>query len=417
LSPKEVTPYEGIQMNPITVSALSTHIVALFERDDLLRDVTVIGEVSNWKRAGSGHIYFSLKDDGAAISAVMWRGSALAHSWLPREGDQVIATGYVGVYPERGVYQFYANRLLPAGRGQLYVQFEALKAKLAAAGLFDPARKRPIPARSKRIGVVTSRDAAALRDILRVLSARWPLSEVLLFPTLVQGSEAPAQLVAMIEAANRYATDVASLDVLILARGGGSIEDLWAFNDERVAYAVAASVLPVVTGVGHETDSTIVDFVADLRAPTPSAAAVAVTPDGNEIRSQLNGATQWLVVQAGARLANARRDLRAAQRRLLLLNPQRRIDLQRQRLEERRQRLHGALQQRLSRRRQLLEAATQRLDALSPRGVLARGYSIVQANDGRVVVGPVGLAPMQRLHVYASDGSYAVDVAHEVPTG
>jgi exodeoxyribonuclease VII large subunit len=401
-------------MNPISVSTLSTHIVALFERDDLLRDVTVIGEVSNWKRAASGHLYFSLKDDGAAISTVMWRTHALAQNWLPREGDQVIATGYVGVYQERGVYQLYANRLLPAGRGQLYVQFEALKAKLAAAGLFDADRKRPLPRRPRRIGVVTSRDAAALRDILRVLAARWPLVEVVLFPTLVQGVEAPARIVAMLQTANRYSAECEALDLLILARGGGSIEDLWAFNDEQVAYAVAGSRLPVVTGVGHETDATIVDFVADLRAPTPSAAAAAVTPDRAEVQGQLASIERAMAVQAAELLARVRRDLRGAERRLALLNPQRRLDQHRQRLEDRAVRLQSVLAARLARLREQWRTGTLRLAALSPRQVLARGYSIVLTEDGRVVTGPSRLVPGQALQVQAADGVYGVKV---VPAG
>lgn len=398
-------------MNPITVSTLNTHIVGLFERDELLRDVTVIGEVSNWKRAASGHIYFVLKDDGAAISAVMWRGNALAQNWLPREGDQVIAVGYVGVYPERGVYQFYANRLLPAGRGQLYVQFEALKARLGEAGLFAPERKRVVPGRARSIGIVTSPNAAALRDILRVLDARWPLAHVTLFPTLVQGSEAPAQIATMLETANRYSRDVAGLDVIILARGGGSIEDLWSFNDEQVAHAVANSEIPVVSGIGHETDFTIADFVADLRAPTPTAAAVAVTPDRRELRQMLVQTSAALAAEARDAIGAARRDVHAAQRRLLLLNPQRRIDVQRQRLEDRLVRLQRTMQRSLEHPRVQVAAATMRLDALSPRNVLARGYSIVQRPDGRIVTGPQSLAAGDPLQVMAADGRYAVTVA------
>ncbi len=218
-------------MTPISVSKLTTHIVLLFENDETLRDVSVLGEVSNWKRAASGHIYFSLKDAGATLSAVMWKSSANAHTWLPREGDRIVAHGYVGVYPERGAYQLYANRIQPAGRGQLYAEFERLKAKLQQEGLFDQERKRPIAVQPKRIGVITSRDAAALRDILRVLAMRWPLVEVVVFPTLVQGSEAPGQIVAALENAAAYGDHVARLETLILARGG-SIEDLWAFNDE-----------------------------------------------------------------------------------------------------------------------------------------------------------------------------------------
>ncbi|MCA9972288.1 MAG: exodeoxyribonuclease VII large subunit, partial [Anaerolineales bacterium] len=261
------------------MTAVTLHIRQLLEQDDALRDLQVLGEVSNWKRAASGHIYFRLKDSGATITAVMWRNAAQAQSWLPREGDQVVAHGYVGVYPENGAYQLYVNRLQPAGKGQLYARFEALKEKLAAEGLFDEERKRPVTSLPRRIGVVTSADAAALRDILRVLSARWPLVDVVIFSTLVQGAEAPARIVAAIETANRYSRDVEPIDTLLVARGGGSIEDLWAFNDEGVARAIAASAIPTISGVGHEVDFTIADFVADVRAPTPSAAAAGAVPD------------------------------------------------------------------------------------------------------------------------------------------
>jgi len=393
---------------PLTVSSLTSHIVELFEQDDALRDVQVVGEVSNWKRAASGHIYFRLKDAGATISAVMWKGSALTQSWLPSEGDQVIAHGYVGVYPESGVYQLYANRLLPAGRGQLYAQFEALKERLRAAGLFDAARKRPLPLLPQRLGVVTSPDAAALRDILRVLAARWPLVDVIIFPTLVQGADAPSRIGAAIETANRYSAAVAPIDTLIVARGGGSIEDLWAFNDERVAYAVAASVIPTITGVGHETDFTIVDFVADLRAPTPSAAAVAAVPARADLHQQLAARRQWMQQHAAQRLAQERRTLTQLDARLHRTHPQRQLDAQRQRLDDRVQRLHLAVMRSLAPHRARHLAAVQRLEALNPRRVLARGYSIVQRADGVVVTAPAMAAAGAQLAVHAAGGVYAV---------
>ena len=249
-------------MNPLTITALTTHIAMLFQNDERLRDVWVLGEVSNWKRVASGHIYFRLKDSGATINAVIWKTQAAGLRWQPRDGDQVQAHGYVSVYAEGGNYQLYVNQMEPAGKGQLYAQFEAIKAQLQAEGLFDPARKRPLPPAPRRIGVVTSADAAALRDILRVLSARWPLVEVIVFHTLVQGIDAPRQIVEAIARANAYSAQTAPLDLLILARGGGSIEDLWAFNDRGVAYAIAGSALPVISGVGHEVDFTIADFVA-----------------------------------------------------------------------------------------------------------------------------------------------------------
>ncbi len=393
---------------PITVSTLSTHIVQLFEQDKLLSDVWITGEVSNWKRAASGHIYFSLKDSGATITAVMWRNSARAHTWLPSNGDQIIAHGYVGVYPDRGVYQLYANRIQPAGRGQLYAQFEALKEKLAAAGLFDGERKRPIPLQPQRLAIVTSANAAALRDVLNVLSARWPLVDVLLFPTLVQGIDAPAQIANMLIAANRYSRDVAPIDTLILARGGGSIEDLWAFNDERVAHAIAESAIPVVTGVGHETDLTIADFVADRRAPTPSAAAAAVVPDQQEVREQLRGLRAQLIVRAEEQLQFTQQRLRDGAARLQRIAPQRQLDQRRQHLDDRTHRLFAHLRQRLQRHRLEVAAASARLQGLNPQSILQRGYSIVQREDGTVITDPALVAPGETLSVQAAAGSYQV---------
>ncbi len=395
-------------MSMLTVSALTTHIMMLFERDDTLRNVEVLGEVSNWKKASSGHIYFSMKDSGATLTAVMWRNAALNHSWLPREGDQIIAGGYVGIYPERGAYQLYVNRIQPAGRGQLYVQFEALKAKLELEGLFAPERKRPLCQAQNRVGVVTSQNAAALRDILRVVAARWPLLDIVVFPCLVQGSEAPGQIAEMVRTANHYHASVAPLDVLIVARGGGSIEDLWAFNDERVAYAIFESEVPVVTGVGHETDFTIADFVADVRAPTPSAAAAMVTPDRNEIRARLFDAVSWMGEQVEILVVGERRQLRAAVQRLSLLHPQRMLDQRRQQLDERERRMHWTVQRRLDRLHDRTEAASRRLEALNPRQVLARGYSIVQQEGGSVVTNPAALSPKERLLVRAAGGDYRV---------
>jgi len=395
-------------VNPITISALTTHILSLFERDDLLRDVWVAGEVSNWKRASSGHIYFNLKDSGASIASVMWRNSANAQRWLPQEGDQALAHGYVGLYAERGSYQLYVNELRPAGRGQLYAAYEALKEQLTAEGLFDVDRKRPIPEETHHIGVVTSGSAAAFRDILRVAALRWPLLEVTLFPTLVQGSEAAAQIVAAIEAANRYSATRQPLDLLLVARGGGSIEDLWCFNDERVARAIAASALPVISGVGHETNFTIADFVADLRAPTPSAAAAAATRNRTDALAELDAIQRWLNQQIKGRVRDEQTQLAHLRHRLDRLHPQRAIDQQRQRLEDRQRRMHWAIRRTLDRRVERHYAAQTSLAALNPTRVLARGYSIVQNQGGAVITDPAQTAQGENLYVRAAGGVYQV---------
>ncbi|MBI1296400.1 exodeoxyribonuclease VII large subunit [bacterium] len=401
-------------MNPITISALTTHIVNLFAGDELLRDVWLVGEVSNWTQARSGHVYFTVKDGGASLSSVMWKGNVFRHSWLPREGDQIMAHGYVDVYPERGVYQFYADEIRPAGRGQLYAQFEALKQKLLDDGLFDAERKRPIPTQPRRIGVVTSDGAAALRDVLRVLSQRWPMVEVILFHTLVQGNEAPPGIVSALAAANRFGRgeslfDAADpLDVILLVRGGGSIEDLWAFNDERVARAVAASQLPVIAGVGHETDFTIVDFVADLRMPTPSAAAAAAVPDRADIIGYFRQLESGLAEMANDRLATLWVQLGESQGRLLRLNPARTLNRERQRLDDSTTRLHRNAERTLAQRRERLDFSVLRLDGLNPTNVLARGYSLVQRADGSVVHGPDDSTTGEELTVHAAQGRYWV---------
>ncbi len=432
-------------MNPLTITQLTAHVTSLFEHDELLRDVWVLAEVSRWTRAGSGHIYFSMKDSGAVINAVMWRGNAHRHAWLPNEGDQVLAHGHVTVYPERGQYQFYADEIRPAGRGQLYAQFEALKERLAGEGLFEAARKRPIPAAPRRLGIVTSQSAAAFQDVLRVLRQRWPLAEAVLFPTQVQGAEAPGQIVAALAAANSFTGRAGSpgafssedltelpllstgngsgffdsaveeaergeryLDTILLVRGGGSIEDLWAFNEEVVAYAVAGSKVPVVTGIGHETDFTIADFVADLRAPTPTGAAVAATPDRWEMLDGVRQTRLWLL-RAGLEEVSGRRvQWRELRRRLARGAPLRQIDLARQRLDEVEERLRRVTASELRRRKEQLESGKARLEGLNPSGVLSRGYSIVQKGDGAVVSAPGQTTIGERLLVRSAGGAYPV---------
>ena len=275
-----LNPSAGADKGIWTVGELTTYIREMFELDYRLQDVEVTGELSNFTRAASGHLYFTLKDGAAQIKCVMWRTQAERLRFRPAEGDAILARGRISVYEVAGVYQLYAESLQPAGRGDLAVAFERLKESLAAEGLFDAEHKQPLPRWPRKIGIVTSSGAAALRDILTVLQRRNPFVAVLIAPTLVQGELAPAQIVRAL----RWLDGRDDIDTIIIARGGGSIEDLWAFNDERVARAVFTARHPVISGIGHETDFTITDFVADLRAPTPSAAAELAVPDLSEIR-------------------------------------------------------------------------------------------------------------------------------------
>ncbi len=275
-----------------SVSELNRYVKQSLEMDYRLQDLRVAGEVSGFRAYPSGHWYFTLKDGGAQVSCVMWRGRAERQRFTPRDGDAVIAAGAVSLYEVRGQYQLDVALLVPTGEGVLFQEFMRLRARLEAEGLFAPERKRPIPAQPRRIAVVTSLATAALRDILNIIRRRYPLVEVIIAPTPVQGQDAPPQIVAALKVAAAQAPDV-----IILARGGGALEDLWCFNDERVARAIVASPVPVVSGVGHETDFTIADFAADLRAPTPSAAAELVTPDGEQILA--------LVIDLRARLNEA----------------------------------------------------------------------------------------------------------------
>ncbi len=388
---------------PYTVSQLLGRIRATVEADPLLADVWVEGEISNFRQAASGHCYFTVRDAGAELRAVMWRSVAQTMRTLPTDGDYVLAHGRVGVYEQRGSIQLYVDHLEPAGAGLLYQEFERLKAQLEAQGLFAPERKRPLPRFPRRIGVVTSPTAAALRDILNVLERRYPLAEVLLSPTMVQGAEAPPQIVAALEALNER-DDV---DVILVARGGGSLEDLWAFNDERVARAVAASRIPVVCGVGHETDFSLADFAADQRAPTPSAAAEIATPDGAELRGQLTSLATRLAGVLQATLSERRWALTGQVRTLKHLSPAVQLVQSRQRIDDLAARTTEALLHNLSLRRERLVGLAGRLEGVSPLATLERGYAVVRRRaDGQVVRSVAQVAPGDGLRVRVSDGEF-----------
>jgi exodeoxyribonuclease VII large subunit len=396
--------FDDLAPRVYSISAITAYIKQRFEVDLTLKDLWLEGEISNWRQAASGHVYFTLKDPEASIRCVMWRSAVPRLSYLPAgDGDAVLAHGHVSVYELSGQYQFYVDDLEPVGLGALHAQFEQLKASLTEEGLFDEERKRPLPVFPCRIGLVTSPIGAALRDILNVLRRRYPLAEVVLSPTQVQGEEAPPQIVRALQALGT----VEGVDVIIMARGGGSLEDLWAFNDERVARAVATSPIPVVCGVGHETDFTIADFVADLRAPTPSAAAELVTPDRDELSRHLRALGAQLGAVAREAIARRRHRLAGEARALQRLSPQAQIDRRRQRLDDLSHTAQTTIAHWLALRRERLNGLSLRLSALNPEATLARGYAAVRRTDDGRVVSRVGqVAPGDRLSVQVSDGEF-----------
>lgn len=365
----------------LSITQINEYIRAMMDKDALLCTVAVRGEISNYKVYPSGHHYFTLKDDGAALKCVMFRGNATKLRFRPDNGMQVVAMGKISVYPRDGAYQLYCTGLILDGVGDLYAAFEQLKAKLSAEGLFDPARKKAIPQFPKTIGIVTSSAGAAVHDMLRILNKRFPLAKVRLLPVRVQGAEAPEEIAAAIGYANYHML----ADLLIVGRGGGSIEDLWAFNDERVAYAIYRSEIPVISAVGHEPDVTISDFVADLRAATPSNAAELAVPDQDALR-------QWLDTMLTAMGTTLRRQLQASQQRLKMLaespalqSPQGYLEHRRKSLELLSNRLKAAESTVLNRYNQHFLTLAAKLDALSPLKVLTRGYAMVQDGRGEVV--------------------------------
>ena len=386
-----------------TVSQITNYIKDLFEIDFVLQDLWVEGEVSNFSRSAAGHIYFTLKDETSSIRCVMWHSSSARQGYLPFNGDAILAHGHISVYEVQGTYQFYVDYLQPAGLGTLYLQFEALKQRLEAEGLFAPERKRPLPLFPRCLGVVTSPTGAAIRDILHVLERRYPLVEVILAPSLVQGDKAPLQIVAAIEALNEH-TDA---EAIIVARGGGSLEELWAFNDERVARAIYSSRVPVISGVGHETDFTIADFVADVRAPTPSAAAEIAVPDRGELWETLNSRRNRLVMLMRQQIAEQRAAVESQERILVRLSPQAQIATHRQRIDELTRAASASLAHQLALQRERLRGQLLHLQSLSPFATLDRGYSITrQLRTGEIVKSVAQVAAGDRIETQVSDGKF-----------
>ncbi len=388
-----------------TVSRLTSYIRNLLETDATLQDVNVTGEISNLSRPASGHVYFTLKDANASLKCVMWKTSAARLRMALRDGMAVEVHGRLGIYEVGGQYQLYADQIKPVGEGALYQEFMRLKAMLEAEGLFDPERKRPIPDLPKRIGIVTSATGAALRDMLNTLRRRLPLAEVILAPAPVQGVEAPPALVTALSGLNRL-----DPDVILLARGGGSIEDLWAFNDERVVRAVVASTAPIICGVGHETDFTLCDFAADLRAPTPTAAAelsTQITID--DLRALLTTFESRLLSSTLGLLSEETDVVESFAARLRYVSPERRIQSESQRVDDLSRRALSALTHRIQLQSSRVEGMSNRLLALNPASILSRGYAIVTRKaDGKVV--SLTSDAQGTLKVRVSDGEFEATV-------
>ena len=368
-------------MQPITVTALNQRVKRLLDQDRLLAQVYVSGEISNYKAYPSGHHYFSLKDAESSVRCVMFRREAASLRFRPENGMKVIVTGRVSVYPRDGAYQLYCARMVPDGVGELALAFEQLKERLARQGLFDPARKKPLPACPRVIALVTSPAGAAVRDMIRILAARWPLSRVVVVPVRVQGEEAPPEIAAAIDFVN--AARLA--DLIITGRGGGSMEDLWAFNDERVAFAIHRSEIPVISAVGHEPDVTIADFVADRRASTPSNAAELAVPHQDEQRESLDHLYSRMTAAVSGGLRARRDRLRRLESSPWLRSPRRTLEVRREKLDACRLAMDRGMDRRLEKDRARLGGTAAALDALSPFKVLGRGYAVVLREDGGVV--------------------------------
>lgn len=379
-----------------TVSQINSYLKRMLDSNEILNNIWIKGEISNFKPHYSGHIYITLKDEGAVLKAVMFKSSASSLAFLPSDGMRVLARGRISVYEAGGAYQLYIEEMIPDGVGTLYLAYEQLKAKLKAEGLFDEEYKKPIPEFPKRVGVVTAATGAAVRDIINVITRRFPLAEIILFPTLVQGDGAASEIAAAIN----YFNQTDSVDTLIVGRGGGSIEDLWAFNEEIVARAIFNSHIPVISAVGHETDFTIADFVADLRAPTPSAAAEIAVPSMPEIYAYISGLS--------SRLIQAENNF-ISYRRLMVKNLK--VKTPKDVLNEKNMRLAGLIKDmeksfslKLMESRKSFAEACAKLEALSPLSVMARGYAIAQKEDGSVVRTVKQLKTDEEFDLRLSDG-------------
>ena len=405
---------EGGAMNGeqqiFSVGETNRLIKTLLDQTPQLQEIHVRGEVSNYKLYPSGHHYFTLKDAEGALRCVMFRGSAVRLRFRPENGMKVIASGRISVFPRDGAYQLYCEQLTVEGAGDLYVAFEQLKARLYQEGLFNPAHKKPLPQYPERIAIITSSAGAAVHDMIRILNARWPLSKVILLPVRVQGAEAPPEIAGALRYANRWHV----ADVIITGRGGGSIEDLWAFNDERVARAIYDSAIPVISAVGHEPDVTIADFVADARASTPSNAAEIVVPDQMELRRRLALLGARMGNSTETRLDALKKRLDALAQKRVLLDPMAFIADKRMLLDYTQKNLASIAQRLLSERQRRYAALCASLDALSPLKVLGRGYAMARGADGTVLRSAADAAPGDHIEVTLGQGALACVVEEQI---
>lgn len=385
----------------LSITQLNTYIQGKLDGDPMLGAVAVRGEISNYKLYPSGHHYFTLKDESSALKCVMFKGNATRLRFRPENGMKVLAMGKVSVFPRDGAYQLYCNAMAMDGVGDLYAAFEQLKKKLAFQGLFDQAHKKPIPKFPGTIGIITSSAGAAIHDMLRILRKRYPLTKVRLIPVRVQGAEAPGEIASAIRYANYYKL----ADLLIVGRGGGSIEDLWAFNDELVAHAIYQSDIPVISAVGHEPDVTISDFVADLRAATPSNAAELAVPDRESLSQTLDAMSTAMASALNRQLRSARQHLNVLSRSAALQSPTGYLEQRRQSLSGLKTRLVSAQRQNISLKKHRYVALTSKLDAMSPLKVLTRGYAITQKDDGTMLRSVSQVSAGDSIQIRLQDGA------------
>ncbi|MBR2479566.1 MAG: exodeoxyribonuclease VII large subunit [Clostridia bacterium] len=397
------------QSTTVTVSQLNEYIKMLLDSQPTLHRIYVRGEISNFKEYSSGHMYFTLKDEDSLIRAVMFRGHAARLKFRPENGMKVVICGNVSVYPRDGQYQLYAESIDPDGVGALYLAFEQLKAKLAEEGLFDESYKQPLPAFPSRVGIVTSPSGAAVKDMINVAGRRYPSAELVIYPSAVQGSEAVPQLISGIN----YFSNTRSVDVVIIGRGGGSLEDLWAFNNEQLARAISACRVPVISAVGHETDFTICDFVADRRAPTPSAAAELAVPDTSELRYKISSLTDRYAAQLMNRISQSRRQLELIAGSRALSDPDTILNERLVRLDRTLDALDRAIEAKSSAKRADLREVAASLSALDPLAILSRGYGAVTDTKGKIVKSVADLDIGQEIYVRLSDGHAVAEIVRK----